>query len=254
VRYQEATVSAAVDLNRLRSELEKRFGSAIRPVPGGAPERERDGFPTGVRALDQLLPGGVPRRAVTLWTGEATSGRTAAVRALVEAACRRTLVALVDSTRTLDPAAWCGADGHSAPGLWVARPPTPEQAMEGAWVAEQLLRTGAFGLVVLDGPVPDATEVHRLRALARETDSALLVSVPEAGSGWRADLRLEFRRGAAGAAGLSTGGRFRRSSGVRLAKGWSLRTGEREVELVHEPTHRLHPPAFAPDRRAAAWA
>jgi RecA DNA recombination protein len=246
-------VSAAIDLNRLRSELEKRFGSAIRPLPGEAPERERPGFRTGVRALDQLLPGGVPRRAVTLWTGEATSGRTAAVRALVEAACREALVALVDATCTLDPAAWCGPDGHSAPGLWVARPPAPGHAGEGAWVAEQLLRTGAFGLVVLDGPAPDATELHRLRALARETDAALLVSTAGAAPGWRADARLEFRREAGAGTGLRTGARFRRRSGVRLAKGSGARGGEREVELVHEPTHRLHPPAFAPDRRAASW-
>jgi hypothetical protein len=247
-------VSAAIDLNRLRSELEKRFGDAIRPVPGTTPERERPGFRTGVRALDQLLPGGVPRRAVTLWTGEATSGRTAAVRALVEAACAETRVALVDATRTLDPAAWCGADGHSSPGLWVARPPTAGRAEEGAWVAEQLLRTGAFGLVVLDGPAPEAAELHRLRALARETDAALLVSAPQASPGARADARLEFRRGEAPVAGLGTGGRFRRRSGVRLAKGSGGRAGEKEMELVHEPTHRLHPPPFAPDRRAAAWA
>lgn len=246
-------MSAAPDLNRLRTELEKRFGSAIRPVPGTAPERERPGFRTGVRAIDQLLPAGVPRRAVTLWAGEATSGRTAAVRALVEAACGEALVAVVDATRTLDADGWCGADGRSAPGVWVARPPDAAHAAEGAWVAEQLLRTGAFGLVVLDGPPPDPTEAHRLRALARETDTALLVSTDARDAGWRADLRLDFRRAAEAGAGLRTGGRFRRRSGVKMAKGTGARTGEREVELVHEPVARLRPPPFAPDRRAGAW-
>ena len=114
-------MSAAVKLDTLRLELERRFGAAIRPLPGTGVVRVRPGFRCGVRALDQLVPGGVPRGAVTVWTGEATSGRTAAVRALVEAASRRTLVAVVDATRTLDPAAWCGPEGHSAPGIWVWR-------------------------------------------------------------------------------------------------------------------------------------
>lgn len=243
-------MSAAVDLKLLRATLEKRFGEAIVPLPGQAPSRERPGYRTGVAALDALMPGGVPRRALTLWAGEATSGRTAALRVLVEAACRETLVALVDATRTLDPAAWCEATGHSAPGLWVARPPTAEQAMEGAWVAETLLRTGAFGLVVLDGPAPAPVEAHRLRALARETDAAVLVSTDGGGAQWRADVKLEFRR-AGERPGLRTGGRFRRPSGVQAAKGWGSRTGTREVELVHEPTHRLHPDPGT-DRRAAA--
>ncbi|HEX5725095.1 MAG TPA: hypothetical protein VFX98_06490, partial [Longimicrobiaceae bacterium] len=168
-------MSAAVDLDRLRTDLEKRFGPAIVPTPGEPARQERPGFRTGVRALDLLVPEGVPRRALTLWTGEGTSGRTAALCLLVDRACRQgARVALVDATRTLDPAAWC-AGGASADGLWVARPPTDALEMEGAWVAEKLLRTGAFALVVLDGPPPAQTDAHRLRALARETDTALLV-------------------------------------------------------------------------------
>jgi len=243
-------LSAAVDLKLLRASLEKRFGEAMLPVPGQAPSRERPGFRTGVAALDALLPGGVPRRAITLWAGEATSGRTAALRVLVEAACRETLVAVVDATRTLDAAAWCGPDGRSAPGLWVARPPAEGHADEGAWVAETLLRTGAFGLVVLDGAAPGPVEAHRLRAIARETDAAVLVSTDSAGARWRADARLEFRRTGVGP-GLRAGGRFRRPSGVQAARGGGSRTGERTVELVHEPTDRLHPDTGA-DRRAAA--
>ena len=245
-------MGAAENLDRLRSELEKRFGTAIRPVPGTAPERERPGFRVGVRPIDQLIPEGVPRRALSLWTGEATSGRTAALRLLVRAACRDALVAVVDVTRTLDPAAWCGPDGRSPAGLWVARPPSDEHTLEGAWVAESLLRTGAFGLVVLDGPAPDSAEAHRLRALAREHDAALLVSTDARATGWRADVRLDFHRHADGGTGLTVGGRFRRRSGVKMAKGTGARTGERAVELVHEPRTLVRPAPFAPDRRPRA--
>jgi hypothetical protein len=243
--------SAAERLDRVRTELEKRFGAAIRPLPGTAPDEGAAGYRAGVRPLDQLLPRGVPRGAVTLWTGEPTGGRTAAVRALVERARRRARVALVDATLTLDPSGWCGADGRSPAGVWVARPPAPGHEHEGPWVAEALLRTGAFGLVVLDGPAPDATAVHRLRALARETGAALLVSAGAAAAPWRADVRVEFRRAPAAAAGLEVGARFCRRAGVRLAKDSGARSGEREVELVHEPTTRLHPLHHA-DRRPGA--
>jgi hypothetical protein len=247
-------LSAAPDLFRLRAELERRFGGAILPRPGQPAEAAPPGFATGVWMLDALVPEGVPRRAISLWTGQATSGRTAAVRLVVERACALgERVALVDATRTLDAAAWC-AGGSSAPGLWVARPPTAGSADEGAWVAEALLRTGAFALVVLDGPPPAPVEAHRLRALARETGAAILVSSETDHAGWRADVRLEFRRGPGGGAGLRVGGRFRRRGGVRVAKGTGARTGERELELVHEPPHRLHTGPFAPDRRAAAHA
>ena len=243
-------MSAALDLSLLRARLETRFGGAIVPAPGTAPARETDGFRTGIAALDALMPEGVPRRALTLWAGEGTSGRTAATRALVEAACRSARVALVDATATLDADAWCAEDGRSRPGLWVARPPTAERAEEGAWAAEALLRTGAFGLVVLDGPPPAAVEAHRLRALARETDAAFLVSTGAEGAPWKADLRLEFRRTGRGG-GLETGGRFRRPGGVHAGRGAGLRAAEREVELVHEPEDRLHPDP-APDRRPRA--
>jgi hypothetical protein len=240
-------VSAAPDLLRLRGELERRFGGAILPRPGhGAPER-RPGFPTGVAALDALVPEGIPRGLLTLWTGEPGAGRTAALRAAVTQACAAgTRVALVDAGATLDPADWCGGGGQPD-ALWVARPPAPGREDEGAWVAEALLRTGAFGLVVLDGAPLETAQAHRLRALARETEAALLVSGGTEG-GWRADVRLEFHRPAA-TGGLAADGRFRRRAGVRMAKGWGARTGERDLELVHEPTHRLHPHSREPDRR-----
>jgi hypothetical protein len=246
-------VSAAPDLRLLRETLEKRFGSAVLPARGTAPERGGRGFRTGLAALDRLLPHGVPRGAVTHWAGEATGGRTAALRLLVERARRETLVAVVDAGLTLDAAGWCGEDDGPLPGVWIARPPGPDRAEEGAWAAEALLRSGAFGLVVLDGAAPAPAEVHRLRALARDASAAVLVSTAGGGApGWRADLRLEFRRAAAAPGGLRAGARFRRPAAIRLEKGSGGSTGEREVELVHEPPDRLRPLPFAPDRRPRA--
>lgn len=237
----------ATELSQLRERLEARFGRAILPVGGVQPAAEPvAGLPTGLHPLDRLLPGGVPRGALSLWTGETTSGRTAALRSLVERTCSAgAAVALVDASRTLDATFGCTPAGP-LPGLWVARPPEGRTG-EGAWAAEALLRAGAFELVVLDGECPDHTQAHRLRGLARETDTALLVSVESAPThGWRADVRLGFRRVGTQAGGLEPGGRFRRR--VQLHGGGPGR-GEREVELVHTPANRLHPGPPAADRR-----
>lgn len=246
-------MSAAVELEQLRAKLEARFGDVI--LPSGVPARGREvepGFRIGVEALDRLLPGGVARNAVTLWTGEAGAGRTAALWSLVEGACGAgARVVVVDSGRTLDASFGC-RDGERVEGLWVVRAPEGGREAEGVWAMEALLRAGVFDLLVLDGCVPDGSQGYRLRALAREQGSALLVSVDvdgvvgAGGTGWRADARLEFRRAERAEGELSAGGSFRRRSRLRA-------TGvEREVELVHEPSDRLRPGAPGIDRRPRA--
>jgi RecA/RadA recombinase len=245
--------AAAAELEQLRSKLEARFGGVI--LPAGVPAREREerpGFRVGVEAVDRVLPGGVARNAVTLWTGEAGAGRTAALWALVEGACGSgALVAVVDAGRTLDASFGC-AGGRRLEGLWVVRPPEGGREAEGVWAMEALLRAGVFDLLVLDGCVPDGAQGYRLRGLAREQSAALLVSVDVegvrgvGGTGWRADARVEFRRAGDLEGELGAGGIFRRRSRLRA-------TGvEREVELVHEPADRLRPGAPGRDRRPRA--
>lgn len=240
----------SAELARLRAELEARFGSAILPAGGAMSGEARPGFGPGVLPLERMLPGGVPRGALSLWVGTGTSGRTAAVRALVERACvEGERVAVVDAGRALDASFGATAAGP-LPGLWVVRPPEGGREREGAWAAEALLRAGVFALVVLDGCLPEQAEAHRLRALARERDAALLVSL-DAGEGgimgWRADVRLEFRRQEG--TGLMPGGRFR---GRAWLSGERAGGREREVELVYEPADCLRPGAPAVDRRPRA--
>jgi hypothetical protein len=314
-------VASAAEIGRLRNELEARFGRAI--LPAAPPETERSaGFRTGIAAIDALLPNGVARGTLSLWTGEATAGRTAALRALALHSCGEgATVAVVDAGLTLDATFACTAAGP-VPGLWVVRPPDAARTAEGPWAAETLLRAGVFDLVILDGCTLDAAQAHRLRALARERDAAVVVSMAgkrkeERGkrnsehaftsvhdasaplkpcrstfqyvsmhrkrgkpapaeetnihpadfvSGgvessflfplssfldFRADVRLEFRC-AEGiqASGLMPGGRFRRRARVRLAKTTTSAPagGEREVEVVHDPTDCLRSHIPAPDR------
>ncbi len=249
-------MSAAVELEQLeqlRAKLEERFGGVILPagVPGRSREVER-GFRVGVEAVDRVLPGGVARNAVTLWTGEAGAGRTAALWSLVEGACAGgARVAVVDAGRTLDASFGCRGR-ERLEGLWVVRPPEAGREAEGVWAMEALLRAGVFDLLVLDGCIPEGSEGYRLRGLARDRGAALLVSVDvegvrgAGGPGWRADARVEFRRASGADGELSVGGSFRRRSRLRA-------TGvEREVELVHEPADRLRPGAPGRDRRPRA--
>jgi hypothetical protein len=237
---------------QIHSELERRFGAAILPFPGQDTRAPARGFSTGIGPLDRLLPGGVPRGTTTVWTGEATSGRTAAVRALVFSALRETLVGLIDATLTLDPADWCGPDGRSPPGLWVARPPSVEQSLAAAWVAEQMLRAGTFGLVVLDGPLPGPTEGQRLRDCARGTGAALLLSSAETRPDWRPDCLLEFSRPPVCAGGgLRVGGRYRRRSVMRIVRAALSGSAMREVELIHNPRSVITYET-TPDRRQAS--
>ncbi|CAN5845668.1 hypothetical protein BH23GEM6_BH23GEM6_14990 [soil metagenome] len=246
-------MSAATELEQLRSKLEARFGSAILPAGIPAPFQEPEpGFRIGVETLDRLFPSGVARNAVTLWVGETGAGRTAALWSLVEGACGSgAKVAVVDSARTLDASFGC-REGERLESLWVVRPPEGGREAEGAWAMEALLRAGVFDLLILDGCVPDGAQGYRLRALAREQGSALLISVDTesvlkaGGLGWRADMRLEFRYANGVGGELSVGGGFRRRSRMRA-------TGmEREVELVYEPADRLRPGAPGTDRRPRA--
>ena len=104
------------------------------------------GLATGVAALDAALPGGgLPRGRLTEIAGAPGSGVTTFARHLVATALTAGWwVAYVDAARTLAPRDWAALGAHE--GLWVVRPP---DATRGAWCADVLLRSGAFGLVVL---------------------------------------------------------------------------------------------------------
>ena len=81
----------------------------------------------------------------------------------------------MDAERSLAPqaAAHLAALGP----FWVIRPRTDENAW---WCADVLLRTGAFGLVIVDrGPAPARRVSVRLQRLAHDRDCALVVRVAQ---------------------------------------------------------------------------
>lgn len=120
----------------LRRELERRFPDA-QPVRQGT----TGGVPTGIGPLDGVLPaGGLPRGRVTLW--RPGGGATAVLRSACEAV-------VAGGER----AAWVDGAGVLAGAYWSAGPLLfrPDDPVNAAACAEELLRSGGFALVVLTG-------------------------------------------------------------------------------------------------------
>jgi len=132
----------------------------------------RRGLAFGIPALDALLPLGLPRGQITALDAPLGSGGTALLLALAEATLRADEgVAFVDAARTLAPQAAAHLAGLGP--FWVIRPRGTESAW---WCADVLLRTGAFGLVIVDqAPTPARPVAVRLQRLARDKDAALVV-------------------------------------------------------------------------------
>jgi hypothetical protein len=132
----------------------------------------RRGLAFGIPALDAALPQGLPRGQITALDAPLGSGGTTLLLALAAATLRADEgVALVDAERSLAPQA---AAHLAALGLfWVVRPKAHENAW---WCADVLLRTGAFGLVIVDrAPAPARRVAVRLQRLAHDKDCALVV-------------------------------------------------------------------------------
>ncbi|MBI4541724.1 MAG: hypothetical protein HY705_01705 [Gemmatimonadetes bacterium] len=157
----------------------------------------RRGLPFGVPALDAMLPGGVPRGQITALDAPLGSGGTALLLALAETTLRADEgAAIVDAERSLAPqaAAHLAALGP----FWVVRPKARQSAW---WCADVLLRTGAFGLVIVDqAPAPARQVAIRLQRTARDKDTALVIRMrtrTAAGEEGPGDRRGEHSRGAA---------------------------------------------------------
>jgi hypothetical protein len=145
----------------LRHTLEERFPDALPLV-----HRTATAVGTGLGPLDRLLPGsGLPRGAVSLW--RPGGGATALLRAACGAvAVRGERSAWVDAGRRVTGDAWL-------PGPLLVRPDGEAEALA---CVEELLRSGAFGLVVLAGAEADAArEAVRLSRVARAAGGALVL-------------------------------------------------------------------------------
>ena len=159
-------------LSSLRALLRTRF-----PTVRGRDQPEYGTLPTGLAAVDALLPGGVPRGALTLFSGAASSGKTSLALAVAAGWTRQGgVVGWVHQGAWSPPsAAHAGID----PGrLLSVRAGSGEQALR---CTDFLLRWQAFPLVVLDwtGSGGRGAAWSRLGRLVSGSRSALVVLAQE---------------------------------------------------------------------------
>lgn len=158
----------------LRALVEQRFPDAL-PIT-----HRTTAVATGLAPLDEILPsGGLPRGRLSAWASQ--GGATAILRA----ACLTTV-------RTGERAAWIDGRGAIGGVVWdegpiLLRPTSPARALR---TADELLRSGGFGLVVLSGLEPARTETVRLTRAVREGGAALVTLANQTSM---ASLRLSSR-------------------------------------------------------------
>lgn len=148
----------------LKAHLEAQLGPLMGTRPTAPP------WPTGLPPLDAALGGGIPRGRLTELTGTRGVGKTALLKRVVANVLQQGgWVAWIDATRTLTPAPWIDLGARFV----VVRMP---EARRSAWTADLLLRSGVFGLVVLDGAPPlSRVQGVRLAQIARERNAACVL-------------------------------------------------------------------------------
>lgn len=130
------------------SSIEKSFGKGAIMRLGDKPNTRVDAIPTGALALDVALGiGGLPRgRVVEIFGVESGGKTTITLHAVAEAQRQGGVAAFIDVEHALDPD-YAKAIGVDIDSLLVCQPSTGEEALE---IMEQLIRSNAIDIIVLD--------------------------------------------------------------------------------------------------------
>lgn len=141
-KNKEAALAAAL------TQIERQFGKGSIMKLGDSGISTVDVIPTGSLALDVALGvGGMPRgRVVEIYGPESSGKTTVALHIVAQAQKAGGVAAFIDAEHALDPvyAANLGVDTDE---LLISQPDMGEQALE---IAEQLVRSGAIDVVVVD--------------------------------------------------------------------------------------------------------
>ncbi|HEY9842365.1 MAG TPA: recombinase RecA [Candidatus Obscuribacterales bacterium] len=130
------------------SGIEKSFGKGAIMRLGDKPNTRIDAIPTGALSLDVALGiGGLPRgRVVEIFGVESVGKTTITLHAVAEAQRQGGIAAFIDVEHALDPE-YAKAIGVDIDSLLVCQPNTGEEALE---IMEQLIRSNAIDIIVLD--------------------------------------------------------------------------------------------------------
>lgn len=130
-------------------DLIRKFGAGTLIRLGDRVATKHPCIPTGIYSVDNhvIQAGGIPRGRITELFGPTGGGKTTlALQTIAEAQSLGDLAAFVDAEHALDPR-YARALGVDLDSLHVNQPDSGEQGLE---VAEHLIRSGAFGVVVVD--------------------------------------------------------------------------------------------------------
>ncbi len=131
------------------AQIEKQFGKgAILRLGADAAEIEADAIPSGSLGLDLAVGvGGIPRGRVIEIYGPESSGKTTLSLSIV-AQCQKRggMAVFIDAEHAMQPS-YAKLIGVDIENLHVSQPDTGEEALE---IADQLIRSGAIDLIVID--------------------------------------------------------------------------------------------------------
>lgn len=147
-------VRATGDENKLKAlqaamaNIEKVHGKGAIINMGSKPEEEYEVIPSGSLGLDIALGvGGYPRgRIVEIYGPESSGKTTLAIHAIAEVQKMGGVAAIIDAEHAFDPT-YARNLGVNIDQLWISQPDHGEQALD---IAEQLIRSGAVDLVIVD--------------------------------------------------------------------------------------------------------
>ena len=135
-------------LEKALAQIEKQFGAGAVMKLGDSSGLGVEVIPTGSLSLDLALGvGGVPKgRIIEIYGPESSGKTTVALHIAAETQKAGGMVAFIDAEHALDPV-YAEALGVDVDNLLVSQPDDGEQALE---ITEQLVRSGAIDLVVVD--------------------------------------------------------------------------------------------------------
>jgi recombination protein RecA len=185
--------------SRVQSELESRLSAEARTRL--KPEySSQAGFSTGIPEIDTLV-GTLPRGAITIATGPASSGRTTLMLSTISKAISEgDMCALIDTGDAFDVASADVAGFDLDRLLWVRCGNNLQHALN---ATEIVLQSAGFGLVVLDAALVSPRDLHsipdscwfRFRRSVENTLTSLLIIGPANLTISCSAIALELERG-----------------------------------------------------------
>ena len=130
------------------SQIERTYGKGAIMRMGSQNTLQVEAIPTGSLGLDLALGiGGLPRgRIVEIYGPESSGKTTLALHCVAQAQKMGGEVAYIDAEHAMDPG-YARALGVDIDSILIAQPDTGEQGLE---ICEQLVRSGALDVVVVD--------------------------------------------------------------------------------------------------------